>query len=261
MVIKKSQEPNKAKETKTKKTAGQWALLVGKVVLIATTILVALGLIFNKQISEFVVKQQSDPSAYMKVSKSQMKKNAQKKGNFDPDSAVPVSAANLAKAKLAGSSQPVIGAVAMPQLGINLPIMLDDGDYSMLYGAGPILPNQVMGEGNYTLASHDMWTNASYYSKDLLFSPLVRAKVGQDIYITDKNKVYHYVATEQAKIKPTEWDRATAEIPGKKVITLLTCDTNDRFRIMVRGELQDVKDFDDKDAAKPFTGNLNQYWK
>ena len=48
-------------------------------------------------------------------------------------------------------------------------------------------PDQKMGEGNYSLASHHIFTaeNAS----QMLFSPLVNAKAGK-IYLTDKDKVY-----------------------------------------------------------------------
>lgn len=224
---------------------------------------VALGLIFNQQLMAMYVKNHTTPSNYMKVSAEQMKKNAKEKGNFedgDNHKAVPVSPANLVKAAMSGQSKPVIGGVAVPELGINLPILVDDGDYSMLYGAGPLKPGQVMGEGNYALASHDMWTNVSYYSKDLLFSPLKIAKTGQNVYLTDKDKVYHYVITNVDTISPTDWDSTVNAEPGKKTVTLVTCDTNDAYRIRVRGELKDVKPFDDSTSG-PFTGKFNQYYK
>lgn len=220
-------------------------------------------LIFNKPIMESYVKHQTKPTAYLKVPSSEMTKNAEKAktdGNFDSSSAVPVSAENVAKAAFANESKPIIGGIAVPELGINLPILYDSGDYSMLYGAGPLVPGLVMGKGNYVLASHDMWTNMSYYSKTLLFSPLKNARNGQSIYLTDKANVYHYEIYDIRSITPEAWDDAVNEIPGRKVVTLITCDTNDAYRILVRGELKDIKPFND-DTAKPFTADSNQYKK
>ena len=229
-----------------------------------TLILIISGvLIFNKPLMHAYVNIHSKPQTYLKVTSAEMKKNAEKaktEGNFDSDSAVPVSAENIAKAILANKSRPVIGGIAVPELGINLPILYDSGDYSMLYGAGPLVPGLQMGKGNYVLASHDMWTNVSYYSKTLLFSPLKQAQNGQNIYLTDKDKVYHYKIYDIRQITPDAWGDAVNEIPGRKVVTLITCDTNDAYRILVRGELKDVKPFNDN-TAQPFTAESNSYAK
>ena len=228
--------------------------------MISVLILLSLALIFNKQIMGAYVNHITNSKSAINTSASEMSKNAKKKGNYDPKSAVPVSPANLVKAAIANQSRPVTGLIAMPAIGINLPVFLDDGDYTMLYGAGQLQPDQKMGKGNYVLISHDMWTNADYYSKTLLFSPLKQARAGQDVYLTNKKKVYHYVVTKVERILPTEWDYAAGKVPGKAVITLLTCDTDDRYRIMVRGELKSVKAFNDK-TSKPFDSKFNQYWK
>lgn len=256
MKINTTQDNTPAPKKSGKKRLWFWTKIIGTMMII----LIALGLIFNKPLMGLWVKSQTSPNNYLKVSKAQMKKNTQKKGNFDTNSVAEVSPENLAKAAMSNETSPVTGGISIPQLGINLPIMLDDGDFTMLKGAGPIQEGEVMGEGNYVLASHDMWTNMDYYSKTLLFSPLKQAQKGQDIYVTNKDKVYHYVSYDIRKILPTDWNDATDEIPGKKVITLLTCDTDDKYRILVRGELKDVKPFNDTTAA-PFTGEYNAYQK
>ena len=59
-----------------------------------------------------------------------MKQNAEKaqtEGNFDSASAVPVSAENIVKAALSNESRPVVGGISVPELGINLPILFDNG--------------------------------------------------------------------------------------------------------------------------------------
>lgn len=234
-----------------------------KLIVVLIVVSISLLLIFNKQAMDVWVKTQSKPEVFMKATPKEIKENvvkSNKEGNFDGDTAVPVSAENIAKAEIENKAKPVLGGVAMPDIGINLPIMMDSGDYSMLTGAGPLLPNQVMGEGNYTLASHNMWTNESFYSKDLLFSPLMNAEIGHDIYLTDKDKVYRYKTIEVDKrVDPSEWDRATDAIPGTAVVTLITCAVDDEFRIMVRGELMEVLPFNE-DTTEPFTKDLNQYW-
>lgn len=228
-------------------------------ILISVLMLLSLALVFNKPIMEAYINHVINSKAAINTSALAMSKNANKKGNYDPNSAVPVSPSNLVKAAIANQSRPVTGLVAMPAIGINLPVFLDDGDYTMLYGAGQLQANQEMGKGNYVIASHDMWTNADYYSKTLLFSPLKQAHTGQDIYLTNKKKVYHYVVTTVERILPTEWDHAVGKVPGKAVVTLLTCDTNDHYRIMVRGKLKSVNAFNNT-TSKPFNSKFNQYW-
>lgn len=259
MKINNDYKPNETrKSNKPVKSPWRWVKRIIIAVVAVAVLGVGLGLIFNQQLMGAWVHHQTKPQAYMTVSKNEMKQNSKKEGNFDANSAVPVSPENLVKAALENKDRPVIGGVAIPALGINLPILLDDSDYNMLYGAGPLQPGQVMGEGNYTLASHDMWTNRSYYSQSLLFSPLVRAEIGQKIYLTDKDKVYEYEIYDKRKVLPEAWNDAVDDIPGKKVVTLITCDTNDEYRILVRGDLKAVHEFND-DTAKPFTEDLNIY--
>lgn len=231
------------------------------VILIVVLTLIALCLIFNKEITGYYVKHHSEPTTYLKQSKDELQRNADegnKKGNFDADTAVPVSSSNIVKAAMSNEPRKVIGGISIPELGINLPIMQDSGYYSMFYGAGPLVPNQKMGKGNYVLASHDMWTNGLYYSKTLLFTPLKSAEQGQKIYITNKDKVYMYKIYEVKRVKPSAWDEAVNPTQGKTTITLITCDTDDNYRIMVKGELSKVSDFNDR-TAKPFTGEYNDY--
>ena len=63
---------------------------------------------------------------------------------------------------------PVIGGIAIPEVEINLPIFKGLDNVNLFYGAGTMKPDQRMGEGNYSLASHHIFTaeNAS----QMLFS-------------------------------------------------------------------------------------------
>lgn len=217
-----------------------------------------LVLTFNQPITRAYIKHQSGPKRVLQTSAARLAKNAKKRGNYNAASAVPVSPVNVAKAATSAPASAPVGLVAVPDLQINLPILVGDGNYTMMYGAGQIQPGQVMGQGNYVLASHNMWTNAYYYSHTLLFSALMRAKRGQAIYLTNKRYVYRYVTVDIEHVSPSEWNFAVSPTPGQATVTLLTCNTSGKSRIMVRGNLTGVTAFN-KANAKPFTSNLNQY--
>lgn len=55
---------------------------------------------------------------------------------------------------------------------------------------GTMKSNQVMEEGNYTLAGHHM------KDPDLLFSPLYRVEVGEAVYLTGLSDIYKYQIVE-----------------------------------------------------------------
>ena len=99
---------------------------------------------------------------------------------------------------------PVIGGIAIPEVEINLPIFKGLDNVNLFYGAGTMKRDQVMGKGNYSLASHHIFTaeNAS----QMLFSPLSHAKNGMKIYLTDKDKVYTYVIHEVKHVTPDRVD-------------------------------------------------------
>ena len=127
-------------------------------------------------------------------------------------------------------------------MNINLPIFKGVGNTSLLYGAGTMKADQVMGEGNYTLAGHNMTGFTSDLS--ILFTPLEKAKAGMSIYVTDKNNVYQYKIDKIDVVTP-EHVEVLNDTPGKKEITLVTCaDAEATHRIIVHGIFVDEKAFD-----------------
>ncbi|MGZ7204728.1 class A sortase, partial [Streptococcus pyogenes] len=88
----------------------------------------------------------------------------------------------------------VIGGIAIPDFGVNLPIFKGLSNVALMYGAGTMKEDQVMGQGNYTLASHHVFGIAG--ASETLFSPLEKSKAGMKIYVTDKENIYVYVITE-----------------------------------------------------------------
>ena len=153
---------------------------------------------------------------------------------------------------------PVIGGIAIPEVEINLPIFKGLDNVNLFYGAGTMKPDQKMGEGNYSLASHHIFTaeNAS----QMLFSPLVNAKAGMKIYLTDKDKVYTYEITEVKRVTPDRVDEIE-DRDGVKEITLVTCvDYNATERIIVKGIFKESKAYSEtsEDILKAFNQPYRQ---
>ena len=143
---------------------------------------------------------------------------------------------------------PVVGGIAIPEVGINLPIFKGLGNTELTYGAGTMKEDQVMGgENNYSLASHHVFGIAG--ASDMLFSPL------------DKNKVYTYVISEVKVVQPTEV-AVVDDTPGKSEVTLVTCtDAEATQRTIVKGELKSQVDFDkaSSDIIEAFNKSYNQF--
>ena len=140
----------------------------------------------------------------------------------------------------------------------NLPIFKGLDNVNLFYGAGTMKPDQKMGEGNYSLASHHIFTaeNAS----QMLFSPLVNAKAGMKIYLTDKDKVYTYEITEVKRVTPDRVDEIE-DRDGVKEITLVTCvDYNATERIIVKGIFKESKAYSEtsEDILKAFNQPYRQ---
>ena len=134
---------------------------------------------------------------------------------------------------------PVIAGIAIPELGINMPIVKGLDNIGLYYGAGTTKENQTMGQGNYGLASHHVFGING--ATDLLFSPLEYAKEGQKIYLTDKDTIYTYTITNIERVDPTRTD--VLDEPGSDknpIVTLITCtDVYAQGRIVVQGTLTD----------------------
>ena len=204
-------------------------------------ILLSLVLIFNAQIRDIFMVWNTNKYQVSQVTKEKIEENKETEGNFDFDSVKSISSEAVLAAQWDAQQLPVIGGIAIPEVEINLPIFKGLDNVNLFYGAGTMKPNQKMGEGNYSLASHHIFTaeNAS----QMLFSPLVNAKEGMKIYLTDKEKVYTYVIREVKHVTPDRVDEIE-DREGIKEITLVTCvDYNATERIIVKGDFKEVKPY------------------
>ena len=202
-------------------------------------ILLSLALIFNAQIRDIFMVWNTNKYQVSQVTKEKIEENKDTEGNFDFDSVKSISSEAVLAAQWDAQQLPVIGGIAIPEVEINLPIFKGLDNVNLFYGAGTMKANQKMGEGNYSLASHHIFTaeNAS----QMLFSPLVNAKAGMKIYLTDKDKVYTYEIREVKHVTPDRVDEIE-DREGVKEITLVTCvDYNATERIIVKGDFKEVK--------------------
>ncbi|HEP1824781.1 TPA: class A sortase [Streptococcus suis] len=242
------------RENKKKRKGSFWRNLLTVVL-----ILISLALTFNTSIRNFIIGWNTNKYQISNVTTEDIEKNKQAETTFDFDQVQSISTEAILAAQWDAQRLPVIGGIAVPELGINLPIFKGVFNTSLMYGAGTMKENQEMGKGNYALASHHIFgvTGAA----DVLFSPLDRAKNGMKIYITDKTNVYTYVIDSVEIVSP-ESVYVIDDVEGRTEVTLVTCtDYNATQRIIVKGVLESTTPYNEtaKDILDSFNKSYNQY--
>lgn len=194
--------------------------------------IIGLVLIFNEQIKSFTVGHMQENALSQPI-----KKSHPKKGQFDANKVEEVNPEDIAKAAMKGPKD-AIGKIAIPSVGLRLPIFYGMATNNMLRGACTMRSDEQIGmQGNYCLAGHHMM------DERILFGPLQNVKQGNYVYLTDGKNVYTYqvILTEIVDEYQTFWIN---NIPNKKLITLITCASGregETRRIIIRGELQKVQ--------------------
>ena len=221
-------------------------------------ILLSLALIFNSKIRDIFLVWNTNKYQVNQVTKENIDENLKSEGNFDFDSVKSISSEAVLASQWDAQKLPVIGGIAIPEVEINLPIFKGLDNVGLYYGAGTMKEDQVMGEKNYSLASHHVFGLTG--ANEMLFSPLEHAKAGMKIYITDKEKVYTYVINSVETVTPDRVD-VIADREGVNEITLVTCeDAAATYRTIVKGTLETSVDYSKapKDILEAFTKSYNQ---
>lgn len=228
-----------------------------KKIIMLLMIVTGLLLVFSKSISHYVIGLRSNDYQVIKVSKATIAKNETAEATYDFSSVQSVSMKTLLISD--GTDLPVIGGIAIPDLSINLPIFKGVTNDNLLYGAGTMKDNQVMGgENNYTLASHHVFGLTG--SSQMLFSPLEKAKVGMTVYLTDKSMVYTYKVTEIVSVSPEQIE-VLDDVAGQSTLTLVTCEDKEATkRLIVKASLTDSRAYQKatKVQVKAFSYSYNQ---
>lgn len=222
-------------------------------------LLIGVALIFNRSIRNTLIAWNTNQYQVSQVSKQTIEQNKDANVSYDFDAVESISTESVLKAQTNSANLPVIGGIAIPDLGINLPIFKGLGNTELTYGAGTMKEAQVMGgENNYALASHHVFGLTG--SSQMLFSPLESAKIGMSIYLTDKDKVYTYMITSVEKVTPDQV-AVIEDTPGRKELTLVTCtDAEATSRTIVKGVYDSEVSFDQasEDILDAFNTAYNQ---
>ncbi|HFI0120965.1 TPA: class A sortase [Streptococcus suis] len=221
-------------------------------------VLISLALIFNTSIRNMVIAWNSNKYQVSNVTKEEIEENQSADTTFDFEQVQSVSTEAVMKAQWESQQLPVIGGIAIPDLKINLPIFKGLSNVALMYGAGTMKETQVMGQGNYSLASHHVFGMAG--ASETLFSPLENAKEGMKIYVTDKENIYIYNVRSVQSVTP-ESVYVIEDTEGKNEITLVTCeDAAATMRTIVQGDLESVIAYDGAptETLKYFEQSYNQ---
>lgn len=138
----------------------------------------------------------------------------------------------------------VLGAVAIPDANLNTAVIKGMSDIAMVSGAGTMFPDQVLGQGNYTLASHHIG-----YGTDILLNNISDSvTVGDKIYLTDLTNVYVYETFFVEAVNPDQVQYISQEVTGNPIITLMTCTADLTQRWIVQGNLTETVAFGEAPA-------------
>ncbi|MGX2946960.1 class A sortase [Enterococcus alishanensis] len=208
-----------------------------KLLKIIGVLIILVGLLFlaSKPLKNYSIEHTGKKYGIEKVTKKELEKNEATEVNFDFDQVQPLDTASVAAAQarqLSGDELPVIASVAIPSVAVRLPVFKGLSNDNLLYGAGTVSANQEIGTGNYALASHRSDQAA------LLFTPIENMSTGEQIYLTDLEKVYVYTVYSVKKVAPTSVEILDYQPGSTPMITLFTCgDLYARSRIVVQGSL------------------------
>lgn len=138
----------------------------------------------------------------------------------------------------------ILGAVAIPEANLNTAVIKGLSDAAMVSGAGTMFPGQVMGQGNYTLASHHIG-----YGTDILLNNISDSvTVGDKIYLTDLTNVYVYETFFVEAVNPDQVQYISQEMTGDPIVTLMTCTADLTQRWIVQGNLTETVAFGEAPA-------------
>lgn len=137
-----------------------------------------------------------------------------------------------------------LGSIYISDLDIKLPIfkgkpLVKTSKDTMLFGATTNLENQIMGKGNYVLASHIV------DNPNLLFTSIHTLEKGSYIYLYDSKYSYEYRVYKNFEVYNTEtW--ILNDIKDYSILTLYTCVPDGKEiplkRTVIRAVLTDIRE-------------------
>lgn len=200
-----------------------------KLALLLCVLIIGLLLISITPIQNVLIARMSDQFNAVEYSTDDIKRNNQLDADFEFEAVQSLSIAEVLQAQIKASKMPVIGSIAVPSVHMQLPILKGVGNTVLAIGAGTMKPNQQLGQGNYALAGH------YFEEKDILFSPLYQAQIGDIIYVTDMSNVYEYQLATKKIIAATDV-YIVDDIPNQTTLTLITCAEKGSKRLALQAD-------------------------
>jgi sortase A len=214
-----------------------------KKIISSILIIIGISLIVSPFINDLIIKNRVEISKEIigEMTVEQIEKNDQQEAVYEYDDIQNVeiistiaSTMDMDKAEI---NENIIGQIIIDDLNINLPILKGITHSNLLIGAGTMKPDLVMGEGNYSLASH-------YSKNNQLFGGLLKIEKGAIVKITNKKVVYEYMIYDTQIVPDTALymlDNNRADKRGKPILSLMTCyyTSKNGKRFFALGELVD----------------------
>lgn len=208
-----------------------------KITLLITMLVLGLILVFISPIQNAIIAHSSHQLNTTEISVEEIEKNNQVNADYVFEDVQSLSIAEVLKAQTKANKMPIIGSIAIPSVDMQLPIVKGVGNAALAVGAGTMKPNQSLGQGNYALAGH------YFEEKDILFSPLYKASIGDTVYVTDLTNIYEYQLASKKVIAATDI-YVIDDIPNKTVLTLITCADNGSKRLAIQADFVQQYPFD-----------------
>lgn len=215
-------------------------------------ILLGIGIVFMVSqawpVVQVYLNQQDVAVANYTAEELQENASDQSNGQFDFNEVRNVSAAEVNQVRSdiesGNADLDILGAVAIPNANLNTAVIKGMSDAAMVSGAGTMFPDQVMGQGNYTLTSHHIG-----YGTDILLNNISGSvTVGDKIYLTDLTNVYVYETFFVEAVNPDQVQYISQEMMGDPIVTLMTCTADLTQRWIVQGNLTETVAFGEAPA-------------
>lgn len=209
------------KAPRKKKRRSSWRTWVGVLLILFALVLFSLDPIKN-----YMIKRAQETNTIGNYTRADIEANEQVEADFDFSQIEQLDALTVIRENVNPKDLPIVGAIAIPSLDMNLPIYKGASNANMYLGAGTLFEDQKMGESNYPIASHHS------IHEDLLFAPLLHIEMGADVYLTDLKNVYHYKVDFNEHVPAERVD--LIELGEKNMVTMVTCDYDLVGRVVVQ---------------------------
>ena len=221
-----------SKNNKQRKKGGKLQVYLG-----VFLIIIALGLLAMDPVKNWMIERGTSQNTIGNLTREDIESNMNADVTYNWDDIETLDAFTVISDNVNPNHLPTIGGMAIPNVGMNLPIYKGVSNEGMYLGAGTLYPEQAMGESNYPIASHHS------INDDLLFAPLMRVEHGDLIYLTDLDRIYVYEIDTIKQVAPTAME--VVEPTVNPIITLITCDYSLNERVIVQGALVEEVSIDD----------------